>query len=1127
MNMTQSRFSGMTRAALGFVLPVFFVGLAAPVAAAQPASAASCDQIVARVVSIQGTLELRRSGGQQWDKVARLDTAVCKGDELRTGAGSRAGLLIPPEKFVRLAQNTTLTISLTEQETIVEMLQDDTAQKNACGGTYLITRFPRSFKVRTRYLNAAVEGTEFSVVLSCAAAAVSVFEGKVRTEAAQSSSQPLILTSGQTGGVGADQASVVRLDIKPADAVQWALYYPPLGTGRAHAGQDCEASAPGERESCLLAQAEGQLRVGRLDEAQADIQRILDQLPNSSMANALLSVIAVAKNDKQRALELAQQATRDDPASAQAWIALSYAHQAAFKLEESLAAAQRAAEIAPQSALAQARLAELLMSLGRIRSAERAAQVAVEADPSESRPRTILGFVHLAQLKTTAARENFLAAIERDSADPLPRLGLGLVMIRKGDLVAGREQLEIAVMLDPTNSLLRSYVGKAYYEENTEPRRDLAATQFGLAKSLDPKDPTPWFYDAILKDSLNRPVDSLGDLEKSVALNDNRAVYRSQLLLDQDRASREVNIARAYDQLGLTQPAIAAASSSLTVDPANSSAHRFLSDAYERSPRHEIGRASEVLQSELLQPQVLTPILPSSSFTNLNLLPTTLANPSWIDQQDALLERDGLRVIASGLVGNQETLGDQIVVAGSAGAVSGSLGQFHYQTEGFRENADIQHDLYDGFLQITPTSGLSLQAEARRRDTQNGDIAQNFDPANFFPDNRSKERLDTARVGARLTLSPEATFIGSFTNVEQLTNTDQFFPGGLEVTQDSTQRGFLAEAQTLLKTPYANAVAGVGNYEVNEDTTVRVIPFPGFVLPGPSGTFSRRQSNAYAYFTGTYPKFATWTLGASYDDVSDQQIQFASSGWSPKLGLQLQLSPYAQIRLAGFETMKRALVASQTIEPTQVAGFDQFYDDPNGTKAHRTAAAIDFRTSGRVYFGAEVTRRALEVPLLISTSPQIEDRIEHEHRAYVSWLVTDRWVLSAQVRYDEFERNAIILAQTPLSVRTTSVPLSVRYFDPSGFSAYVAATRVVQDVDRADAAVAPGFGEGHSHFTLVDLGIAYRHPNRHFTLALECLNCTDQQFRYQDDSFRTSSPQTSTTWIVPVRTLLLKGTVNF
>jgi hypothetical protein len=58
------------------------------------------------------------------------------------------------------------------------------------------------------------------------------------------------------------------------------------------------------------------------------------------------------------------------------------------------------------------------------------------------------------------------------------------------------------------------------------------------AKVLDPHDPTPWFYEAILKQTTNRPVGALHDLQRAIALNDNRAVYRSSLLLDEDFAAR-------------------------------------------------------------------------------------------------------------------------------------------------------------------------------------------------------------------------------------------------------------------------------------------------------------------------------------------------------------------------------------------------------------------------------------------------------------------------------------------------------------------------------------------------------------------------------------------------------------
>ena len=64
-------------------------------------------------------------------------------------------------------------------------------------------------------------------------------------------------------------------------------------------------------------------------------------------------------------------------------------------------------------------------------------------------------------------------------------------------------------------------------------------------KELDPKDPTPWFYDAIAKQTTNRPVEALQDMQKAIELNNNRAVYRSSLLLDSDLAARSAALGKS------------------------------------------------------------------------------------------------------------------------------------------------------------------------------------------------------------------------------------------------------------------------------------------------------------------------------------------------------------------------------------------------------------------------------------------------------------------------------------------------------------------------------------------------------------------------------------------------------
>src|SRR5439155_26087511 len=124
-----------------------------------------------------------------------------------------------------------------------------------------------------------------------------------------------------------------------------------------------------------------------------------------------------------------------------------------------------AVQLSPDNALAWARLAELQSSFGDLDQALQAAQKAVALQPNLSRTQTVLGFAYLTQVKTTQAKEAFEKALTLDQADPLPRLGLGLSKIRDGKLDEGSRDLEISASLDPNNSIVRSYLGKTYFEE--------------------------------------------------------------------------------------------------------------------------------------------------------------------------------------------------------------------------------------------------------------------------------------------------------------------------------------------------------------------------------------------------------------------------------------------------------------------------------------------------------------------------------------------------------------------------------------------------------------------------------------------------------------------------------------
>ncbi|MBW1790458.1 MAG: FecR domain-containing protein [Deltaproteobacteria bacterium] len=542
-------------------------------------------------------------GETQWQPV-KLNDTYCSGDVIRVNDRSRADISLVNQPLLRLDQNTTITLGGLKEERIslVSLLE---------GAAHFFSRTPRSLEVHTAFVNAGVEGTEFFIKVEEDQTFLTVFEGKVL---AKNEAGTLGITGGQSAVAEKGKAPVLRVVARPRDAVHWALYYPPViyvppeGAGVKEDTGDPRFLA--HRASMLLS-------VGRVDEASADIERAIGLDPNYSNAFALQSIIAVVQNEKEKALDLAKKAVETGPKSATAQIAFSYAQQASFDLEGARASVEEAVKLDPDNALAWARLAELWSSFGNLDKSLEAAQKAVNLNQDMERIQMVLGFAYLMQVMIADSKVAFEKAIELDQAAPLPRLGLGLAKIREGDLEAGGREIEIAASLDPNNSLIRSYLGKVYYEEK---RGKIDGEEYAIAKELDPKDPTPWFYDAIAKQTTNRPVEALRDFEKAKELNDNRAVYRSKLLLDSDLAARSAATARIYNDLGFNQRGLLEGYNAVNADPTNYSAHRFLADTYATLPRHEIARVSELLQSQLLQPINITPIQPGLAESNLFLI---------------------------------------------------------------------------------------------------------------------------------------------------------------------------------------------------------------------------------------------------------------------------------------------------------------------------------------------------------------------------------------------------------------------------------------------------------------------------------------------------------------------------
>ncbi len=1122
-----------------------FLASGSPVAVADPGG-----NWVATVVSIQGEVKVRKRGTQQWRWVS-LNDRFHAGDVVTVGANSRAGVVLKNESTLRVDQQSTLVFSEPEpqQPFLIELLN---------GAVHFFSRVHRSLHLVTPFVNGTVEGTEFFARVEKDHTTITLFEGHLKVFNAQGR---VDLGKGQRVVAAAQKPPVAMAVVRPRDAVHWTLYYPAIVDFKpddvdcgepwcAAARQSVAAWRRSELNQAfaqlervpetvddprwLLYRAVLRLTVGRADQAVKDLEKALSSPAQRSDAMALLSVTALVQNQKATARDWIDQALAQPGAGSAAYIASSYVQQAGFDLDAAIDAASVATQKAPGNALAWARLAELYLSAGDRTRALSAARRASALEPDLAHTLSVLGFAHLAQIRIDDAKQAFNDAIAIDSAAPLARLGLGLAKIRSGQLAQGRGQIEIAASLNPSNALIRSYLGKAYYEEK---RDDPAAAQLVTAKALDPADPTPWFYDAIRKQSINRPVEALEDLQQSIALNDNRAVFRSRLLLDEDLAARSAGLARIYSDLGFQQLALVEGWKSLNTDPSNFSAHRFLADSYSVLPRHEIARVSELLQAQLLQPININPVGPNQAESQLGVFQGSGPTSPSFNEFNSLFERNRAALQASGVVGENSTWGNEVVLSGVYDRLSFSLGQFHQETDGFRENNGLKQNIYNAFVQASLTSKASIQAEVRSRDTESGDLELLFDPEQFQPNLTNNLEVTSYRLGGRYAFSPGSKLIASFigqkdseARYDRISETiyippplDLSFDINTTIENKEETGGHSIELQHIYQKQRFNLVTGAGVVDGDFEGTIVIASDPPSDIDGTRNDDADiRHGNVYVYSQVQALDNLVINAGISYDDFAKDIVD--TEQINPKLGLTWQPFNRTTVRAAAFRVLTRTLLNDQTVEPTQVAGFNQFFRDTPGADIWSYGGAVDQRFSTDVYGGVELTLRDLDIPYkeINATATEVRhiDWNEHIGRGYLYWTPHPWVVGSVEYLYEDWDRGDEYTSIDRIKTLTTHrLGLGGSFFHPTGIFARIKATYA----DQSGEFWGTGGNltwEGSDQFWVVDAAVGYRLPKRYGLLTVEFKNLFDEEFNFQD-----TDPANPT--IYPERMILGRLTLSF
>ncbi|MBI4658651.1 MAG: FecR domain-containing protein [Verrucomicrobia bacterium] len=951
-------------------------------------------------------------------------------------------------------------------------------------------------KWQTGHATLTTRGTEFVLETHDNQTLVTVLDGHVEltfTNALEGRDllMKTNLVSNETGVLKPGPAA--RFQKRPIEAknlVQWWLYYPGvLWNGDLSFSREerdrLKESLDAYRAGNLQRSLEAYPRVPPFDPPASDCTRLY-------LANLLLSAA-----QQERAVDLLNSVPHDDslasalklmidavnfrtvtnsarPRSASEWLGYSYYLQSRFQLNEAREAARKSVDLAPEFGFGWERLAELEFSFGRIKPANDDLDQALKHSPENAQAHALKGFLLSAENRIALARGAFEESIRLDPDLGNGWLGRGLCRIRKRDFEGGVQDLQMAAVLEPNRSFLRSYLGKAYGLSGDVGKSDL---EIARAKTLDPGDPTAPLYSALQKYQQSQINAAVADLEASLRLNDNRAVYRSRPLLDQDRAVRSANLARIYEAAGMSEVAVQEASRAASRDYGNFSAHLFLAETFDalRDPTRFNLRYETPWLNELLLAYALAPV-GGGNFSQ------------HVSQQEysRLFETD--RMGFSSLTdvrsdGQWRQLASQF---GTFGNTSYSLDLNYQRNEGVRPNNELSRIEWDTQIKQQFTPQDSVLFLASYQDYRSGDNFQYYDPQlasrslkldeNEIPTlvgiyhHEWRPRIHTLLLGGRLTGKQDLSLEdwhqlvldyqnGKVNNLwppwraddDRRLQTNLFYRSKLEA--------YVTELNQIIQTEQHAVVLGARMQAGELETMDRLPGLDDYFAPTQSveaGGLNENFRRATLYGYDHWRLFDRLVLigGLAYeslvypDGFRDPPVRPGRSQRKrvlPKGGF--VWDAWTNVTFRGMYAQSLGGVTfdqSYRLEPSQIGGFVQSFRSIVPESEVGSLAGADFETAGfavdvklseHTYVGVWASRLVSEVDRNVgvleqfptepyATRSAMQERLEFEERslgAYINQLIGQEWSIGATYGLTRSD-----LSATRPDIPADLVPYSIR-----------------------------------------------------------------------------------------------------
>jgi Tfp pilus assembly protein PilF len=1128
----------------------------------------------ARVLTTNGVVEFLRDKTVQWyDAPAGLPLVVL--DRLRTLENGRA--VVQMQDLSQLRMNPRSELVITPPRAGTAKARIDVER----GLFYFLHRNrPGEVEVDTPVGTAAIEGTEFvlSVDEVSGATILSLINGRVELANAFGK---VTLVSGEEGVMERGQPPRKTAVIETKNVVQWFLYYPGVvDPDELKLDRDSStalaASLAAYREGDLL-RALSAYPAGRTP-ASADERIYLEALRISSGRatnyDSLLpetdaaQPLAVALQNLVAAVRLK---TFDRPLSvtnASAWLGISYYRQSQHDLEGARLAARNAVQISTNFAFGWARVAELEFSFGRTAAAERALDRALELAPRHAQAHALRGFLLLARGRSAGAEQSFTNAMEIDPMLGNAWLGRGLGRILAGRVSEGRQDLQTAALLEPNRSLLRSYLGKSYAHEALFTRdakarkqlRSLADAELHLAKESDPLDPTPWLYSALLKYDEYRAAEAIQDLEESARLNDNRQVYRSRLLLDQDQAVRSANLANVFEDAGMTDVGLRESARSVAYDYGNYSAHLNLASSFNamRDPtRFNLRFESEWFNEHLLA-SLLAPVGAASLSQNLS------------QQEYSRL----FAVDRFGLSGTTEYFSNgewrqTATQFGTFGQTSYAVDLDYQNKEGVRHNNDLSRIEWYSRIKQQITRQDSLLLLTKYQDYDSGDNFQYYSPSVARRSFRYEETqaplllagwhhewspgVHTLFLGGRLVNDQNVGDAQAKQQLAFVNPVDIFDPTNtvpFDVKYHSEFETYSAELNQIIQRERHTDIVGM-RYQDGRFTAKAVLdnppaPLAPFVsVPDISRTSADFQRlSLYAYHHWEIVDGLLLIGGVAYDDLTYpanfrrpplSSRERDKQRWSPKAALIWHAA--APVTVRGIFSRAVGGVSydeSVRLEPAQLAGFGQSFrsviseslvGSVEAPEYEIAGGALDLklRTNTWLSLQGEALRgevdgtyglflyNAFASPAIIpGRTRERLDYHEWQTRVVLNQILGREWFAEAQYQFtrSELDRNLPTIPASPGYARTTTmqgdlheVRLALTWRGTSGLFARGEFWWFLQELDGSKA---PPPGD---HFPQLNLYAGYRFPNRRADFTIGVLNATGDNYRLSPLNYYSELPR--------------------